>query len=117
MEITYEEYKRVVEFLGIELIAVVLDLNSEFDNFKGLDLVLGAEDSFEEIEEYIDACDFDICKIHGVFWLNVNDYTLDSYEIIEGVEEISHNSLFYPNTNTAMNQIVLRYPNFIKLIS
>lgn len=116
-EMTYDEYKKVVEFLGIELVAVVVDLNTEFNNFKGLDLVIGAEDSFEEIDELIEASDFDVCKSYGIFWLNVNDYVLESYEVIEGVEELPNNTLFYPNVNTAKNQIILRYPNFIKLIS
>ena len=114
-EMTYEDFRKVVETLNIQYIQVTLNLESEFSKFKDLDLI---EDS-DIVFEYIDQCK-ENCDTNGwyvIFWLNPSQYKLESYLVLESGDDLIRNILIDPKTEKPKNQIALDYDAFIKLIS
>lgn len=129
---TYEEYKKVVEYLGIEQIQVIVNLKEEYPKFKDLDLVTNTEDAFLDIDSLLEdeknskyVEDFKYYYIF--FWLDL-DYKMISY-MVSGLDElIPVNCSFKPRKNDptikqtrkndpVIKQLSLDYDAFIKLIS
>ena len=114
-EMTYEDFRKVVETLNIQYIQVTVTLEKEFSKFKNIDLITDSEEVFNFFEEYIE--NKKPVGQYGVFWLEPNTYKLNSYLVLDEEEDIVRNTLIQPETYKAINQIALDYDTFIKLIS
>ena len=119
---TYEEYKKVVEYLGIEQIQVIVNLKEEYKKFKDLDLITNTEDAFAYIDSLLD--DEKMVEYtenfkddYAFFWLDT-DYKMVSY-MVSGLDElIPANCVFHPRKNDpVIKQLAIDYDAFIKLIS
>lgn len=118
---TYDEFKKVVEFLDIEQIQVIVNLKKEYEKFKELDLITNTEDSFSYIDSLLD--DEKMIEYgenfydFAFFWLD-HDYKMISY-MVSGLDElIPANCIFHPRKNNPIiKQLTLDYDSFIKLIS
>lgn len=115
---TYDEFKKVVEFLDIKFIQVVVDVKTEYSKFQELDLFSEQSDIFKEIEETLNVGPEDTGAI--AFWLDPNnDFKIEQYQDLDIHEDIASDYLFGSNEtkNWHINRIVLSYDAFIKLIS
>ena len=119
---TYDEFKKVVEYLGIEQIQVIVNLKGDYQKFKNLDLVTNTEDAFLYIDSLLD--DEKMIEYgenfkddYAFFWLD-HDYKMISY-MVSGLDElIPANCVFHPRKNApVIKQLSLDYDAFIKLIS
>lgn len=110
---TYQEYKKVTEFLNIQSIQVVVKLGNEYQNFKNIDLIENYEEIFMEIDNFIDD---DVKDDRVIFWLDIDSFKLLSYQILEKGDDIVGSTLI-DSRNIVRNQIVLDFDSFIKLIS
>lgn len=126
---TYTEYKKVIEFLNIQLLQVVVKLDDEYKEFKKLDLITGYENIFKAVDnflidrepkqEYTILVEMDEIKLKNdyvVFWLDVNNYNLHSFQILETGNIIIGN-MTIDSRNIVRNQMVLDFDAFVKLIS
>lgn len=117
-QMTYEEFKKVVEFLDIKFVQVVVDIKTEYSKFQDLDLFSEQSDIFEEIEETLNVGPEDTGAI--AFWLDpYNDFKIERYQDLDILEDFSSDYLFGCNEtkNWHINRIVLGYDKFIDLIS
>lgn len=119
---TYEEYKKVVEYLGIEQIQVIINLKEEYKKFKDLDLITNIKEAFSYIDSLIDdekmvEYDENFKDDYAFFWLDT-DYKMISYMVSSFDELIPSNCVFHPRENSpVIKQISMDYDTFIKLIS
>lgn len=109
---TYEEFKKVVEFLDIKTIQVVVNNGSEYDKFKKLDL-------FDEQESKFLQCDFykSISKgltKYTIWTLDLNnDFDILDYRDITDEDSIP----ISVDDLVSNNRILLSFDKFIDLIS
>lgn len=114
---TYANYKDVVEFLNIQFLQVIVKLDTEYQNFKELDIIENGSKIFEEIDELLEGVNPEYFKGSNVsFWIDVNNYSLDSYQVLENGDGIVSSTLI-DSRNIVKNQIVINYDTFIQLIS
>lgn len=104
---TYEEFKKVVEFLDIKFVQVVINKREDYNKFKEIDLFSETPDIFEEIDDLIEGVGD---KLRLVFWLDTNN----SFRI-ELCQDLNLSPEGYEDV--LFNQLVLNYDSFIKLIS
>ena len=115
---TYDEFKKVVEFLDIKFIQVIMN-EIEYEKFKEIDLFSEQQDVFEEIDEFLEEEEL-ISKLS--FWLDINDdFKIINYTDLFSDTEAYVSFLIYDETNDfqfdVKNQITLSFDAFIKLIS
>ena len=114
---TYANYKDVVEFLNIQFLQVIVKLDTEYQNFKKLDIIENCSKIFGDIDELIDGEDPEHFKGSNVsFWIDVNNYLLDSYQVLENNEGVVGSTLI-DSRNIVKNQIVIDFDTFVQLIS
>lgn len=114
---TYEEYKNAIDFLCIEYIQVTVDLKTEYDNFKNLNLITNAEEAFEWLDEFSDDINHDIIDTHVMFWLDPMVFELKNVYVLEERENLENRVVMHDEINTPMRQISLDYSSFVKLTS
>lgn len=122
---TYEEFKKVTEFLDIKYIQVIMN-KEEYLKFKKIDLFSEQQVVFNKISRWLDGQE----KIYTedeiidkyAFWLDIND----DFKIVEHATmfadyEIYSDNVIYMNADDEgnffiKNQIILNYDKFIDLI-
>lgn len=109
---TYEEFKKVTEFLDIKKIQVVVNNGSEYDKFKKLDLFSDQESKFKQ-HDFHKSIAKGLTK-YTIWTLDLNnDFDILDYRDIadEDFIPISMDDL------ASNNRIILRFDKFIDLIS
>lgn len=122
---TYEEFKKVTEFLDIKYIQVIMN-KEEYLKFKKIDLFSEQRVVFNKISRWLDGQE----KIYTedeiidkyAFWLDIND----DFKIVEHATmfadyEIYSDNLIHMNADDEgnffiKNQIILNYDKFVDLI-
>lgn len=122
---TYEDFKKVVEFLDIKTIQVVVDFKTEFKKFRKLDLFndvncnlfIGVLNNMRESESE------NWCKDYNkkmVFFLDLeNDYNIERFLVLNDDQMLFAKYQFEEDKimKRLSNSIILNYDKFIDLIS
>ena len=109
---TYEEFKKVTEFLDIKKIQVVVHNGSEYNNFKKLDLFSDQESKFKQHDFYKS-----VSKGFTKYTIWTIDIT-DDFDILDYRDIMDEDSVPISGEDLASNnRIVLKYSKFIDLIS
>ena len=122
---TYEDFKKVVEFLDIKTIQVVVDFKTEFKKFRKLDLFnelndnlfIGVLNNMRESESENWHKDYNN-KI--VFFLDLeNDYNIERFLVLNDDQILFAKYQFEEDKiiKRLSNSIILNYDKFIDLIS
>jgi len=109
---TYEEFKKVVEFLDIKTIQVVVNNGSEYDKFKKIDLFDEQESKFKQHDFYKSIAK-GLTK-YTIWTLDLNnDFDILDYRDIADEDSIPISM----DDLASNNRIILRFDKFIDLIS
>ena len=113
----YAEYKNVIDFLNLEFITIIVNLETEYEKIKNLDLIISADNAFKSLDKFIENIDYGLVNSYIIFWLDPNIFELKSYLILEDGDDLGNYSFMHEGTNNPKRQLVLDYSSFIKLIS
>lgn len=109
---TYEEFKKVVEFLDIKFVQVVVDIETEYSKFQELDLFSDQESKFKQHDFYKSIAK-GLTK-YTIWTLDLNnDFDILDYRDIADEDSIPISM----DDLASNNRIILRFDKFIDLIS
>lgn len=109
---TYEEFKKVVEFLDIKTIQVVVNNGSEYNKWKELDLFSNQESKFKQ-HDFYKSVSKGLTK-YTIWTIDINN----DFDILDYRDITDENSVPISGEDLASNnRIVLNYSKFIDLIS
>lgn len=109
---TYQEFKKVVEFLDIKSIQVIVNNGSEYNKFKKLDLFSDQESKFKQ-HDFYKSVSKGLTK-YTIWTIDINN----DFDILDYRDITDENSVPISGDDLAStNRIVLNYSKFIDLIS
>lgn len=109
---TYEEFKKVIEFLDVKTIQVVVNNGSEYNKFKKLDLFSDQESKFKQ-HDFYKSVSKGLTK-YTIWAIDINN----DFDILDYRDVTDENSVPISGEDLASNnRIVLNYSKFIDLIS